>query len=486
MFLPQNEEIQLETKSIGSFSFANSFPQFLGNSGNFDLSAWAAIQLYKEAMPFYNAVETRAKHFSMIPIRLFNTATNEFIDSHPVLDLLAAPNADVTQMEFLHSLASYFDITGNVFINATGRITLPPKELIVVSPTLISFGTADKRWGLMNIPTNIQVSNNSVSSILFTNSDVDGSVKFYSGDDQELWKISTFNAGQAIGNFVGTSLATPIFVELQSYMAGNQTNLSSLEKGANISMAWVNNSGSELTPVQYERIKAEAQNYVGPLNAGGTLVLDGMDVTPIGQSNKDMDWLNLMNFMLTKTSNIFDIPLPFLVETSMTLNNLQVSNLQLYDNAVLPLAKRLYKELTELLMHRYPDGDNLELRFNENDIPALRMRNVESAKLQKDIGVNTTNEIRELLGDKPISDGQGGDSILVPSTLLPLDMVGDNENSNQDSSTQQNEPKSAFDDFYNVMSRAVDESGKRIYKESEIVDLALHRGLLSGDQSNTI
>ena len=104
----------VETKShVGQ---AVDFPTFLANNGNFDLSAFAAMVLYSNAMPLFNAIDKRATAFSNSPIRLWDTSKDEFVTDHPILELLARPNADLTQQEFLYQYSSYFDITGNAFL----------------------------------------------------------------------------------------------------------------------------------------------------------------------------------------------------------------------------------------------------------------------------------------------------------------------------------------------------------------------------------
>ena len=101
----------------------------------------------------------------------------------------------------------------------------------------------------------------------------------------------------------------------------------------------------------------------------------------------------------------------------MTLNNLETAELQFFDNAVLPLADRLNDELTRFLMPRYKNSENLRFTYNENDITALRLRMIETAKALSEINVNTVNEVRKVIGDDEID---GGDVVLRPATLIPL------------------------------------------------------------------
>jgi hypothetical protein len=70
-------------------------------------------------------------------------------------------------------------------------------------------------------------------------------------------------------------------------------------------------------------------------------------------------------------------------------------------------------------------GDDLELRYDIDSIPAMaeqRTRVFESVTQGVQNGILTRNEAREQLGYEPI---EGGDSLLVPATLMPLNVAGD-------------------------------------------------------------
>ena len=63
LHFPKKETI--ETKSFSNPTL--SFIDFLQDGGNFDLAAHASIKLYKEASPFFNAVDIPPKLKSLFP-----------------------------------------------------------------------------------------------------------------------------------------------------------------------------------------------------------------------------------------------------------------------------------------------------------------------------------------------------------------------------------------------------------------------------------
>lgn len=422
------KDISVDEKKgfISPVDWSTSFPDWLSTGGDGDLSAWASISLYKKCMPLFNAISLRAETVAQIPIRVWDTSKKEFLEDHPALELLKNPNADVSQTEFMEQLASYYDITGETFLAATGRLENPPLELSVLAPPLITFGTGT-RFSFLNVPDRMWFNNQVNGQTTFKADELKTlGLRFINQEkDRELWHIRSFNPDRSSTNFRGMSRAKPLWFEIQQYISGNTTNLSMLKRGTRLSMAWVNNKGEELTETQWSRLREQAEKYAGDANAGGTPILDGMDVKNIQQTNRDMEFKESQEAMLARISTTYRIPLALLLSQSMTLNNLETSMLQLFDGATLPLAKRLFEELTRFVLRRYPDSENLEFRFNENDIPALRLRMIETAKSMSEINVNTINEIRAVIGGVDIA---GGDVVLRPATLIP---VSENDLSDQ-------------------------------------------------------
>lgn len=454
---------QVETKSGLSNGFfpqsGASFPEFLLRGGNADLSAFAAIELYSDVMPLFNAVSMRSDGFSGIQPRLWDTVKKQFVDGEP-LELLKTPNADVSQCEFLEQNSSFYDITGDNFLLAIGRIENPPLELAVVPPQSVEFGSTANKFGILHVPDRININTANGERVVFNAiEDPRLGLRFINDTgDKEIWHMRTFNPVRSASRFRGLSKARPIWRELQQYASGNTNNLSMLKRGTRLSMAWVNNRGEELTETQWSRMQEEAQKYAGDINAGGTPILDGMDVKAIQATNKDMEFKDLQEAMFARISTIYRIPLSLLLPESMTLNNLQTAMLHLFDGAILPLTTRIYSEFTRFLLPRYKGMENVEFRFNENDIEALRMRMIETAKTQAEVQVNTTNELRTILGSEALANN--GDDVMIDSSKVPLGsdaFTADNLTSPGSSSK-----------FIQLMKNVKDSGGEQKYSDQEI------------------
>lgn len=458
-----------ENPPIQEKSFSNpnvSFVDFLQEGGNFDLAAHAAITLYKKAIPFFNAVDIRARNFSQTPIQVFNKKDSDWVPDHPVLKLLKRPNAAQTGMKFLYEMSSFFDITGNSFLMLTGRVIKEPLEMFNIRPQDIDFGT-EKSPIFPTLPKTISITSNEGQNTIFYLEEVRTiGVRYVSRDkSKELWHISQFNPTRTRQSPWGLSRAQPAWLELQQYLSGNQNNLGQLKRGTRLSMAWVNNRGEELTDKQWARMEEQANKYRGSSNAGGTPILDGMDVKTIQATNRDMEFKDLQEQMFSRISIQYGIPLPMITNSASTFNNLETSQLQLWDNALSPLCKYLYAELTQLLMPRYENSSELELRFNEKDIPALRGRLIETTRKQAEIQINSIDELRNETGYESLEEG--GEVVLRPSTQVPIGSDGD---TSDQSST-------AADKFIRMMEEVKDSKGDRVYSDDYILELAREKGL---------
>ena len=100
---------------------------------------------------------------------------------------------------------------------------------------------------------------------------------------------------------------------------------------------------------------------------------------------------------------------------NMSFANMDASKYLFYDNAVLPILKRILKFLSIKLLSRYPNAEGLEFYFDESSIEALESRKFENAKILSQIGKYTDNEIRGITGFEAI---EGGDIIYRPANLI--------------------------------------------------------------------
>lgn len=427
--------------------------------GKNDISMYTYIYYYQQCAPLYTAIQLIADEVADLNPYLFDPVKNEFIKDNPLLKLLHNPNADVTGSEFFEQLTAYFLITGNVFIVAIGNVNRDPLELWVVPPQFVTLSAGGDGY-----TETIQVNPNTSFSYTFTRKEVDGRFRYYCDDDKEIWHIKEFNPLQGNNNLYGMSKLMPIWYEIEQYIHASAHNLSLLARGARPSGALV--SERELSDDEFMRLSEQSDRFnAGAQNAGRLLLLEGgVDFREMSITNKDMDFLELKKNVTYAIYTALKIPLPLISPEHMTLSNMESSKLSLYDNAILPMANRIYYELTNFLMPRYQKNQGLEIAYSPDEITALEPRRAEDISKLKEAGVLTVNELRAKMGYEPL---QGGDSLF--GTMGETPIAQDNYTADEPVKPY---PKSIKEEFIEVMRAQRYPDNSRKYSEEYIEELA--------------
>jgi len=387
-----------ETKpvEIKSASF-DSFINHLFDNGNSDLGAYLAIDLYSKVGPLATAINIITDSLAQLNPVLIKD--EEVIKEHDVLTLLANPNQDQTKAEFLKRFSSLFLISGDNFTIAHGQVNKPPIALWIPSPNTATV-TSDKTGFAGKIDIN-----QGEGSFNFIRDD---KWRYYDGPLREVWHTKSFNPHS--GALFGQSVLTPIFYDIEQYKEASTHNLSLLKRGARPSGVFLANE--RLQDDQFERLKAQIDNYYTGSNQAGRPVLvdgEGMDYKDMMQTARDMDFLKLKENVTTAIFNQLKIPLPLIAPDNQSYANMQAANLQLFTNAVLPLADRIFEELSLFLLPRFGVGD-MKLSYDRATIGALDLKTAESLELRSKANIYTRNELRAMDGAEPLA--VGGDEIV--------------------------------------------------------------------------
>jgi len=465
----ESSETPLETKNHITPPVELSFAEFLMVNGHSDLGFARIIQLYKQILPFQNAVDIRARALSDTPTRL-KDKEGKLVKSHPMLDLINKPNDAETSRQFKYALASTYDMLGNVFVLATGDVDRKPHELIVIQPHKVTANGIDSRFGWLNIPASFYVRNEGYAGDRFFAEDSEHGIRYINNlRDKELIPMIGFNPLSNSANYFGMSKAQPSLYEMEQYLEGNINNKSNLVRGARPSMIWQNNRPEMLTQEQWDRAKEMSQKYSGSKNAGGIPLLDGLEAKPISSSNNEMQFRDLQKDMFERINVCYDIPLPMVTSTANTFNNYETAQVSLWDNAIMPLGGVLNEHLTKALAPRF-DAEGYHYAIDEADVEPLRKRTIETAKIQNEINVNSIDEIRELINYAPYPK-VGGD-IYAPLNIMPLGsgamVIGDPDANNPANQAADKDRDAAAKKFRLLLSEMKTEDGARKYTDNEI------------------
>lgn len=414
---PERKQIALGlTDSLGAFMILGN-----GLSAN---TASSALQLYQESTAVSTPIDMIADAFSVIGVSL--QVGDEVIMEHPVLDFLKQPNPFYDQELFLNVLAKNYLITGEALFVAVGNINRPPLRLQPVSPASANPSMTQDS----DAPSTWIIAGQTLPGSYVTNVN-DMNVRYLDGNLKELKIIRNYSPKNN-SLLRGQSLLVSASREVRSHILGTNHNVSILENGGRVSLVFHFEEDMDDDDFEATRDALEAK-YAGSSNAGSVGVTAGgkLSVEELGVTPKDMDFATLQSLVTKAVALRFKVPLPLISDERQTLNNYQIGNLALFDQAVLPLANRILGGIGKILLPRYGlDPTAAKLIANQDTVTALVVRRNEELAKRVTMNLETKNELRASIGREEI---QGGDELYQNATLVPIgtDLFTDDNDPNK-------------------------------------------------------
>jgi len=373
----------------------------LGASKEVNNAKAFAEEGYQKNVVVYQAINKKAQAVSSIPCYVVNSK-GETIPDHPLKKLLYKPNPLQSGAQFMQSLVGYYDLAGNAYIE---RVVVrgEPRELYALRPDRMTV-----------IPSQTGVPSAYVYKV---------------GQEKVTWK-SNINTGLSdirqlrtfnpLNDWYGMSPIMAGAFAVDQHNEGMQHIQSLLQNGASPSGAM--EIDGELTDDQFNRLKAEIdEKYAGSKNAGRPMLLEGgMKWSQMGLSPADMEVIQ------TKYSAARDIslalavpPLLLNIPGDSTYSNYKEARLAFYEETVIPLAQMIVDELNCWLSPMYGD---VKIMLDLEKVPAIAEKRRELWAMADASTDLTVNERRKIKG---YEETEGGDQVLVPSTLIPLDFASE-------------------------------------------------------------
>ena len=383
---------------------------------------------YQQNAIVYRCVNEIANSASRVEINLFRG--DQELDEHPLLDLLYDPSPMCSQVEFFQALYAYLQISGNSYILGVGGDNQPPTELYNLRPDRIRI-KAGKR-------ATPEAYHYMIGGQVVESYEVD-----QASGKSKIKHIKLFNP---LDDFYGMSPIMSSSIDIDQHNLANKHNVNLLQNGARPSGAVVfkpkDETGAQIQLSETQRsqlVNDINQRFGGTGNAGKPMLLEGdFDWKEMGLSPKDMDFTSLKHMSAKDIALVFGVPSQIIgIPDSQTYSNFAEAKLALYNETIIPLLDRVQSDLNEWLTPQF--GDDLELRYNIDSIPAMaeqRRRVFESVTAGVQNGILTRNEAREQLGYETIA---GADSLLVPATLMPLNVAGDESQPSADETIPEEE-----------------------------------------------
>ena len=365
---------------------------------------------YSQNAIVYRCVNEVAQGAASIPFRI--KRDGEAFEEHPAITLLERPNPLQASIEYFHALYSFLLISGNSYALKIKTGNVGVNELYLFRPDRI----------------NILPSGNYMPKAYEYK--VNGQViQTYDADPETgMSEVKHFKLWNPLDDYYGLS---PIYsasadIDLHNLIARHNVNL--LNNGARPTGAVVFNpkdakSGLtiRLSDDQRRQISDDINNrFSGAKNSGRTMLLEGdFDWKEMGLSPKDMDFMNAKNMSARDIALCFGVPAQLVgIPDSQTYANMAEARLALYEETIIPLARRIESDMNEWLIPEF--GEEIYFEYDIDEIPAIaerRRKTYENVVSGVREGIISRNEARDRLG---LGEVEGGDDVYIAANLFPL------------------------------------------------------------------
>ena len=430
----------LKSKSTPNSTACNlpfsGFYDYLMAQGEYGLAASVVFSYYNKCAPLATSIDYLSEESSAVVPVVKDLSSGEFLPTDkpneltPLIELLNTPNAfDKGKHLFLLKIISTYLLTGNVYIVATALSENDePRGLYVYTPNVVTIQN-DKmgypEYYQINLTQGADENNQDLKFI--RNEDFNKSnplqnkfARFYTADGtKEIYHIKGYNPFFNNAMNIGVSKASSIYYEIEQYIESSIHNLSVLRQGGKLS-GMLLLQGMH-TQEEIDSLEVQLHNfYSGAANAGKQIILSGgeMDYKELGKTNRDMDFQKLKKDVTETIYKRFKIPIAMLNNEEAKFSNMSIGKAMLYENAVLPLVKLIYDELTRFLSYRYTKDVNLVLSYDVRSIPALANERLDMAIKMTASSIYTPNETRNFTGYKDFDEG--ADDIYLDSNKVPI------------------------------------------------------------------
>ena len=313
---------------------------------------------YRQNAIVYRCVNEIAHGAASIKWRAFQGEIE--LEEHPVLSLLARPNPMQAGVEYFQSLYSYLLLSGNSYA-IKSDVGGFPRELYLLRPDRIK----------------IEPSKTSTPKA-YAYVVVSKVVKNYESDpitgESEVKHIKLWNP---LDDFYGLSPLMAASIDIDNHNAINKHNISLLNNGARPSGAIIfkpqDDRGvpMQLTDGQRQQLNDDVRTrFSGPQNSGRPMLLEGdFDWREMGLSPKDMDFLQQKHTAAKDIALCFGVPSQLIgIPDSRTYANVQEARLALYEETIIPIAKRVESDMNEWLASAF--GDDIKIKYDFDSIDA--------------------------------------------------------------------------------------------------------------------
>jgi HK97 family phage portal protein len=339
----------------------------------------------------YRCVRMIAESAASVPWLLYEGSTE--IESHPLLSLLAEPNAQEDGTSLFERWYAFLQCAGNAYLEALVAGS-EVRELYLLRPDRVRVVPGPRGW-----PAGYDYTVDNITTPLRP----DPATGF-----MPVLHASLFHP---LDDHYGFSPIEAAARAIDTHNAGGAWTKSLLDNAARPSGALIYkgpDGQSSLTGEQFQRLKRELEDaYQGASNAGRPMVLEGgLDWQSMSYSPADMDFSTTRDAAAREIALAFGIP-PMLmgIPGDNTFSNYREANLNFWRQTVLPLVGRTAKALTRWLGPQF--GGNVKLGYDSDAVDALAIERESVWDRLNGATFLTLNERRQAAGYSPVEGGDG-------------------------------------------------------------------------------
>jgi phage portal protein, HK97 family len=422
-----------------------------------------------ERSPTVKAIVTAVSNrLAVTPVHVYRKATKngretkELLPDHPVAKLLNYPNDYQTRVSFWADAASTLVRWGN-FVAYKGRGQTGP----------IRFLQPMKTGG-------ISVQQNEDS----------GRVLYRYGSNEYTAKQLLHVRGAARDFVWGDSPVKDVADSIALEIAAEQFGLSFFDNGALPLLVLKHAQGSAgfKTKEQEEQFIKDFQEAFGGKNRHRAfLPPKGIEIgSPIPVENDKAQMIESRRYQRTVIAGAFGVPPTYVGDLERaTFNNVEQQTIGFTSDVIYPVVQKFEAAMERDLLTDEDWSAGVVIRFNLDSILRADFKSrQEGLQIQRNNGVLSANEWREIEGKNPLADGKGGDDYLMPANML----VAGQERPEPEEPPPPQEPKSInvsvpVSVHTKVDGAVVDVKGGDTSVETPAPSVSLHNSVESGAPS---
>ena len=394
-----------------------------GGSGGFftstDSSGRDEIELTNDFDGFFKAyrlhawtrrcVDVRAENVSAVRLKLFDDTNPDEpreIKSHAILDLLNTVNPfTMNHSDLFYALEQDQGIYHNSmwYLNRLGVPGGTPRAIYRLDPRFVKKVPSETRGGF--IEAYKYETRNSIEPF-----------KFFPPED-----VVDFHRPNPGDLFWGISPLEPILSAISATLNAERWNENFFKNGTELE-GFIS-IDDDVSPETRREVRAGLEEqHRGPSRWRRLGIFGrGFKFTPRSSTPKDAEWSKLENMARDKTCAGLSVPV-FLVSGHEAANFATATEQRasFHDEFMVPELVFIQDVLNNEFVPQWGDPRKLRLEFDIDSLPVVKARRRELAELEaKEVGVptRTVNEHRASRGDEPVD---GGDTIFVPVSMVPL------------------------------------------------------------------